>query len=158
MVVRPIQLSPSKVASIGRSLSPVASERAESVPTPPTPVVLVIEDDDSSRDVLARFVVSLGYEVLQAADGEAAMAHIEARNDIALVLSDVRMPGMSGIDVLKVLRVKRPWTKIVLITGDAGSIDELLASHAIAVLKPYDFDVMGRVIADALGRSATPPL
>ena len=156
MVVRPIQLNTRTLAARGRGLRPAPDKHADALHTPTAPVVLVIEDDPSSRDVLATFVASLGYEVLQAPDGEAALAHIETRSDIALVLSDVRMPGMSGIEVLKTLRVKRPWTKIVLITGDTGSIDEVLASHAIAVLKPYDFDILGRVIADALGRSTTP--
>ena len=155
MVIRPMQFQSRRLAAARRGL-PTAADRAHSLSSPPAPVILVIEDDPDSRDVLATFVASLGYEVLQAADGRAAMAHVESRSDIALVLSDVRMPGMSGIEVLRTLRVTRPWTKIVLITGDARSIDDVLASHAIAVLKPYDFDILGRVIADALGRSSTP--
>jgi len=156
MLARPIQLVPRGTGTPGRRPQPDPHERNDPLSTVPTPVILVIEDDPSSRDVLATFVASLGFEVLQAADGGAALAHIEARTDIALVLSDVRMPGMSGIEVLEWLRVNRPWTKIVLITGDTRSIDDVLASHAIAVLKPYDFDILGRVIAEALGRSSTP--
>ena len=79
MLARPIQLNPRGAGAAGRSPQPAAHERNDPLSTVPTPVILVIEDDPSSRDVLATFVASLGFEVLQAADGTAALAHIEAR-------------------------------------------------------------------------------
>jgi DNA-binding NtrC family response regulator len=114
------------------------------------PIILVVEDDLASREALAAFVVSSGYSVLQAGDGREAMRLIEIRRDIAMVLTDVVMPGVNGIDLLQRVRTAHPGVKIALITGDPASIDAVIASQAIAVLKPYDFNILERVIADAL--------
>ena len=81
------------------------------------------------------------------------MRLIETRDDLALVLSDVRMPGMSGIELMQAMRARRPALKVILVTGDPKSIDKVISSHAIAVLKPYDFGILECVVADALDKA-----
>ena len=112
--------------------------------------ILLVEDDRDSREALAAFVESLGYMAVEADTGEAAVRVIESDRDLAMVLSDVRMPGMSGIELLERVRKTRPALKVVLITGDPPSIDDALARDAIPVLKPYDFSILERVISDTL--------
>jgi len=89
--------------------------------------VLVIDDEDLVRDVVARMVEDLGYAALTAADGESGLLLID-RADAVLV--DLTMPRMSGSDVVSAVRARRPGIPIVLYSG-------------------YDRDGHGRVEADA---------
>jgi len=94
---------------------------------PPGRTVLVIDDEDLVRDVVARMVEDLGYAALTAADGESGLLLID-RADAVLV--DLTMPRMSGSDVVSAVRARRPGIPIVLYSG-------------------YDRDGHGRVEADA---------
>jgi PAS domain S-box-containing protein len=88
--------------------------------------VLVVDDERSVRSVAARMVERLGFETLQAPDGEAGVALFNAHADsITCVLLDVSMPGMSGAQALQKMRAIRPDAPIVLMSGYAG--EELAA-------------------------------
>ena len=91
--------------------------------------VLVIDDEDLVRDVLARMIEDLGYTALTAADGIAGLDLVE-HETIDAVLVDLTMPRMSGADVVTQLRARKPALPIVLCTG-------------------YDRDRRGPVNADA---------
>jgi len=96
---------------------------------PPVRSVLVIDDEDLVRDVVARMVEDLGYAVVTAADGQTGLALADERVfDAALV--DMTMPRMNGAEVVAALRVRHPALKVILCTG-------------------YDRDRKGPVAADA---------
>ena len=83
-----------------------------------SPVILVIDDDRGLRNTLRRILVRHGYEVLCASDGEAALAaarHHEGPIDV--VLSDVRMAGASGPEILARLRAHSPNARLILMSG-----------------------------------------
>ena len=83
------------------------------------PRILLVDDDDSGRNLLTGFLVKQGYEVEALSDGESALAiFLESGFDVALL--DVKLPGMSGIGLTKRLVEIDPELPIVLITAYGG--------------------------------------
>lgn len=78
--------------------------------------VLVVDDDQINRQAVGRTIVQAGYVVILAASGEVAMDHLEL-DEIALVVTDVRMPGMTGIELLRDVRTKFPRVPVILMTS-----------------------------------------
>ena len=82
------------------------------------PRILLAEDDDSLRGFLARALERAGYEVLACADGDEAAAALDETWD--LLLTDIVMPGMDGIEVARQAAAKQPGLRIMFITGFAA--------------------------------------
>jgi DNA-binding NtrC family response regulator len=102
--------------------------------------ILVVDDEDSLRNVLAGELVNEGYEVRSAADGDEAISDLE-KNSYDLVLLDIKMPRMTGFEVLKHLKQKHPRTKVVMLTGFAdlkNAIESKKLGADDFVSKPYD--------------------
>jgi len=94
--------------------------------------VLLVEDEDDIRDNTAELMRIMGYEVLEAASGEAALALLAQRPDI--VLTDLQLPGIQGEELARAVRAQLPRVSIAFVSG---------ASHASALAdamlsKPYD--------------------
>jgi two-component system, cell cycle response regulator CpdR len=82
------------------------------------PRILLAEDDDSLRGFLARALERAGYEVVACADGEEAAAVLDQEWD--LLLTDIVMPGMDGIEVARQAAARHPDLRIMFITGFAA--------------------------------------
>jgi two-component system cell cycle response regulator CpdR len=82
------------------------------------PRILLAEDDDSLRGFLARALERAGYEVMACADGEEAAAVLD--QDWDLLLTDIVMPGMDGIEVARQAAALNPNLRIMFITGFAA--------------------------------------
>jgi DNA-binding NtrC family response regulator len=82
---------------------------------PSKETILVVDDEAGPRESL-RMILKPIYEVYTAADGKEALRLIDAKN-IDVVTLDLRMPGPSGIDVLKEIKKLRPSTEVIIITG-----------------------------------------
>jgi two-component system cell cycle response regulator CpdR len=80
--------------------------------------ILLAEDDDSLRGFLARALERAGYEVLACADGDAAAAALDDEWD--LLLTDIVMPGLDGIEVARRAAARHPDLRIMFITGFAA--------------------------------------
>ena len=107
--------------------------------------LLVVDDNENNRDVLSRRLQQKGYVVSSAADGAEALAQIE-RDLYDLILLDVEMPGMSGLEVLTRLRVHRSQTQlpVIMVTARSEGADIVEAFGLGAndyVTKPVDFAV-----------------
>jgi two-component system NtrC family sensor kinase len=87
------------------------------MPLLPHRIVLVIDDDEHVRTSLSRLLGSAGYAILTAEGGEEAL-QILAGKPVQLVISDQNMPGMSGIDLLKVVRERYPHVLRMMLTAD----------------------------------------
>lgn len=99
-----------------RKTAPAVQPQANAAGQPKA-VILVADDDTAILGLLSRFLVSLGYEVERAEDGEAAVELAKARKpDIALL--DIFMPKKDGIEVLKELAAELPGTGFIMITGN----------------------------------------
>ncbi len=80
--------------------------------------ILVIDDDDHICYILCAFLTGMGYEVKVAHDGEEGIKHFDKGRDFDLVITDIRMPRISGCEVARYIRGSdRPSTPIVAITG-----------------------------------------
>src|SRR5207248_458203 len=114
--------------------------------------VLLVEDNPDNRETLARVMAIMGYEIVTAVSDAEALRVLDERDDVSLVLCDIRLPGMGGVAFSASARERHPALKIAFVTGDPQAADEAVQNGAIVMLKPYDFKVMTRVIVEALGR------
>lgn len=112
--------------------------------------VLLAEDDSAMREMLATVLAADGYEVIEARDGDELISRLHdlatmphGRDTLAVVISDVRMPKLDGLDVLTALRCASWRTPVILITafGDEGLHREARALGATELLdKPFSLD------------------
>jgi len=137
--------------------------RAPAVTTQPSPAatgrlaVLVVDDEVALREALLRFLQRRDIHVEGVADGWEAIRLLEQRA-FDVIISDVRMPGMSGREFLERLRRDRPdlVTRLVFSTGDAFTPETatlLKESGVPTVAKPFDFAVLERVVREVAGRA-----
>src|SRR5262252_4581327 len=80
--------------------------------------VLVVEDDANARENFKQFLRSAGHRVVTCADGPDALQHCALRR-FDVVVSDVRLPGLDGMDLLRRLRADAPDLDVILVTGYA---------------------------------------
>lgn len=110
------------------------------------PRVVVAEDDAELRRLLAVKLRKSGYDVVEAASGERLAQHLLGEGALAdtdLILSDIRMPGLSGLDLLAYLHTRGQFPPVVLMTafGDWRTHEEAERLGATAVFdKPLDLD------------------
>ncbi len=119
--------------------------------------VLVVDDEPSLREALLRFLQRRNIHGEGVADGWEAIRLLEQR-DFDVIISDVRMPGMSGREFLERLRRDRPELlgRLVFSTGDAFTSETatlLKESGVPTVAKPFDFAVLERVVREVAGRA-----
>jgi DNA-binding NtrC family response regulator len=79
--------------------------------------ILVVDDEVEVRDLLAETLTDIGYEVATAASGEEALPILDRDRAVEMVISDVRMPGMSGMELSAQIERRWPTVKVVLISG-----------------------------------------
>jgi signal transduction histidine kinase/ActR/RegA family two-component response regulator len=134
---------------------------AAAAPGPPPAAgrlrVLVVDDEVALREALLRFLQRRDIHVAGVADGWEAMRLLE-QHDFDVIISDVRMPGMSGREFLERLRRDRPAlvARLVFSTGDAFTAETatlLRESGVPTVAKPFDFAVLERVVREVAGRA-----
>jgi len=116
--------------------------------------VLVVEDDPDNQQALCALLQRLGYMAIVAGGGSEALQLVRTLPDLDLVISDVVMPGMSGIDFATRARTIRPRLPIVLATGHADVVDAVLASGSIALLKPYTSEMLQRVLSETVANAS----
>ena len=130
-----------------RELPALPPLRPPSEPIVPGSVsLLVVDDNELNRDMLSRRLGSRGFKVAVAEDGASALAMIE-KQEFDLVLLDVMMPGMSGIDVLKHLRERWPESDLPVVMATARDatedvVEALRLGANDYVTKPLDFAVV----------------
>jgi DNA-binding NtrC family response regulator len=116
------------------------------------PKVLVVEDDPVVRELLASFLQRKRYLVKVAGDGLDALAILH-QEPMDLILSDVRMPGMSGLDLLREVKERDPEIQLILVSGHTSvrdAVEAIQLGAADYVEKPIDFRRLDRVIASVL--------
>lgn len=121
--------------------------------------ILVVDDVDTIARVYARFLERQGYDVRIAFNGEEALEEWD-RFHPDLVISDIRMPKMSGFELAIEIRKKNPDQKIVLMTGyaDEAEVLEQQKSHGFPFFtKPADLQTtVSKIVQDVLADRYTP--
>ena len=121
------------------------------------PNLLIVDDSTAIRKILLRVLHQTGLPLgtlLEAADGREALKQMEGQ-DIALVLSDINMPNMDGLELLRVLRGSPQWhdVPVVMITTEGGQaqVQEAIELGATAyVRKPFSADLLRDKLAALL--------
>ena len=108
--------------------------------------MLIVEDEETIRELLAEQLRQLGYRVAVAGDGPAALKALRSDVRVDLLVTDVGLPGgMNGRQVADAARVDRPDLKILFMTGYAQNAaigNGLLEPGMEVVTKPFDLDVL----------------
>lgn len=118
------------------------------------PRILIVDDEETIRYFLRLELEHQNYEVWDVASGEKALTLLETHNfDVALL--DLRLPGVSGLEVMHYLREKAPQTSVIIITAYAtldSTIDALRHGAHDYVLKPFNTQELLASIADGIAR------
>ena len=113
--------------------------------------LLLVEDKAELRAMLRKALERSGYQVEEAADGTAAIAKLRARRYL-LVLTDLKLPGSSGLDVLRESKLSDPTIAVILITA-YGSVEEAVTAMKEGafdfIQKPVDLDHLNMLVARA---------
>jgi CheY-like chemotaxis protein len=122
--------------------------------------ILVVDDDGATRRLLERLLTSAGHTVASARDGKDALRRL-ARRRFDLILLDVWMPRMSGLDLLERLRKRSPRQRVIMLTADDTSATLLHSVKRQAtefVRKPIDPEALLDLVRMVLERPAPPPI
>jgi DNA-binding NtrC family response regulator len=114
--------------------------------------ILVVDDDESLRRITQIQLEEDGYEVLAAGDGAHALKAVEEAAP-AVVITDLKMPGMSGIELLRRLRAETPDTSVIVITAFGTvqtAVEAMKAGAYDYITKPIDYDELVLVVKRAL--------
>ena len=125
------------------------------------PIILCVDDEPANLKLLENILVPRGYEVVNAASGEEALQKIKTRS-IDLVLLDLMLPGMDGLQVSRKIKANKKYRNIPIImltahTGVEAFIKSLSNEVYAHLKKPFDTDELVRIVRAALGRSEADP-
>src|SRR5512138_635170 len=115
--------------------------------------IWVIDDDAASRELLGRILAARGWEVAQLADGREALDRLAAEGPPDLVVSDIRMAEVGGLEVTEAFRRDAPDTPVILVTAFGnvdGAVEAIRRGAFDYVSKPYDVDAVQLTAARAL--------
>ena len=159
-----IQSEPGKGTTVRMLLPAIASQVEDPLPTPEPPqespkqnAILLIDDEDFVRDVGARMLEWMGFDVLLAEDGiQGIELFKQHQNRIACILLDLTMPRMDGEECLQELRRIQDDVRVVLSSGyDESDIARRFAGRGLAafIQKPYQTDLLRDVLQEVLKRT-----
>jgi DNA-binding NtrC family response regulator len=116
--------------------------------------LLLVDDDSEFREIAARRFLRSGYRVQEGTDGEEALGFAERREfDVAVL--DMRMPGMSGLEVLEKLRISIPECEIIMLTGE-GTIETAVQAMKLGafdyISKPFPLAELEKLVQKAYER------
>jgi CheY-like chemotaxis protein len=122
--------------------------------SPPRKRILIVDDDPSIRYMLSRVLLDEDYAVLSAADGREGL-QLAAAKEVDLVLLDLKMPGMNGLETVRQLALLRPGLSVIIITAyPPRSSQDALAGVSALLQKPLDFPMLLETITRLLAQAA----
>jgi PAS domain S-box-containing protein len=113
--------------------------------------ILVVDDDSAVREITVSLLTELGYQIIEAGSGTAALGILGERADIDLLLVDYAMPGMSGLETATRARAMRPALPCMYVTGYADLAALREVGGQSVVQKPFAGDELARKVQAALG-------
>ncbi len=117
--------------------------------------ILLVEDEESVRQLVRETLESRGYRVLGAANGESALAVAAAHKEaLHLIITDVVMPGLSGHELTQQLLAVRPTVKVLYLSGYAQDAFPANESHKAFLQKPFTLQSLARKVREVLGSPA----
>jgi CheY-like chemotaxis protein len=113
--------------------------------------ILLVDDDPAVRDVTAAMLEDLGYGVIEADDGAAALDLLSKGVRVDLLLADFAMPSMTGGELVAAVAERRPGLPVLLVTGNAHEGVLEAVDEDRLVLKPFRTEDLARKVRVALG-------
>jgi two-component system, response regulator PdtaR len=120
-------------------------------------VVLIVEDEPLLRELVVEFVNEAGFVALEAGDANEAIALLKARTDIAVLLTDINMPGsMDGLRLAQTVRDRWPSIKILVVSGRVRLNPSDLPPNSIFLEKPYNGETLIAQLRSLLASTRLP--
>src|ERR671913_10906 len=122
------------------SMKTAAALSTNALPTTLTPNLLVVDDDPVFRNLLVRLYIESGYSVIGVSSGEEALKLL-AEGDIDFVVTDIKLPGMNGTELIAHIQENCPDVPVIAITGYSNietAVNVLKHGAADFVVKPFD--------------------
>lgn len=118
--------------------------------------ILLVDDEAMIRMILADVLGSMGYAVVEAASGDAALRHLDALDDYALVITDIHMPGgIDGLELAERIEAQGPGKPLIFMTGRPDVMQRDLRSNEAFLRKPFGAEQLMRTVEGLLGSPAT---
>jgi two-component system, response regulator PdtaR len=106
-------------------------------------VILIVEDEVLAGEYLEFVLQKAGYEVVNTASAEEAIAVLEHRRDISLIITDINLPGlMNGLKLAAAVKDRWPPINIIIVTGYSAPESDEIPAGSLFVAKPYDAQKM----------------
>ncbi|HEV8201181.1 MAG TPA: response regulator [Candidatus Polarisedimenticolia bacterium] len=118
--------------------------------------ILIVDDEDSVRRMLSQLVESMGHEVVQARDGIAAL-ELARHQSPDLILLDIDMQGLNGLETLKRLRARDPRTIVIMVSGiqeEPRALKALEEGASDFVRKPFELSRLREILQQHLACAA----
>jgi len=115
--------------------------------------VLVVDDEDTTRQTIVRMLEAGGFTVVTATNGKDALEQLESRNgEIDIVLSDVTMPEMNGIDLSYKVRDRYPTMPVAIVSGDVSELERSIIGRADVpfIKKPFHAESLYSAVREAI--------
>ena len=120
--------------------------------------VLIVDDEKNIRLTVSTALESMEYEIASAVNGEEALGMLRER-DFSLVLLDLKLPGMDGVEVLRTVREIRPETRVIIITAHGtvqSAVETLKLGAADFIQKPFTSSELREIVSRVLNENAAP--
>jgi DNA-binding NtrC family response regulator len=119
------------------------------------PILLLVDDEQGFVETLARRLVSRGYQVDYVLSGEEALRFLDERKNIDVVLLDVKMPGMDGLETLRGIKAMYPLLETIMLTAHAtvtAAVDAMRIGSLDFLMKPCELSELIPKVEAAAGR------
>ncbi|HVX40692.1 MAG TPA: response regulator [Gemmatimonadaceae bacterium] len=120
--------------------------------------VLVVDDESSTRQTIARMLEAGGFRVEQASSGADALKRLASgHGGIDFVLTDVTMPGMTGIDLSYQIRDQYPRIPVAIVSGDVSELERSVIARADVpfIKKPFHAESLYSAVREAVAKAKT---
>lgn len=134
--------------------APVASEPPAVLPEGQGQTVLIVEDDPSVRQLVREVLTELSYAVVEAGSADEALPILDSEQAIALMISDVGLPGMNGRQLAEIAKTLRPALNILFVTGYAETAahrGEFLGQDMDMITKPFALQTLALKVGELIG-------
>jgi two-component system cell cycle sensor histidine kinase/response regulator CckA len=119
--------------------------------------VLVVDDEELTRQTITRMLEAGGFTVVTATNGAEALEYLSKRSaDVDIVLSDVTMPEMNGIDLSYHIRDRYPRMPVAIVSGDVSDLEKSIIGRADVpfIKKPFHAESLYSAVREAIRRQS----
>jgi two-component system, cell cycle sensor histidine kinase and response regulator CckA len=131
---------------------PSAKRPVDSTSATSSRTVLLVDDEQQVREVVRMMLERLGYRVVEAESAEDAINQFSTMESVDLLVSDLQMPGMSGLELFDKLVERLPSLRVLFISGAASSADlsTIARKRAVLLEKPFSAEMLANSVREVL--------